>query len=60
MRFRRAIRPVAAAATGADGLLAALGIGEAPIGWKGTVSLWRSRRHLTEFAYRPPGSPTHD
>jgi len=54
MRFWRAIRPVAAAATGADGLLAALGIGEAPIGWQGTVSLWRSRRHLTEFAYRHP------
>jgi hypothetical protein len=24
------------------------------IGWQGTVSLWRSNRHLVEFAYRNP------
>jgi hypothetical protein len=45
---------VAAATSDADGLLAAFGIGEAPIGWQGTVSLWRSRRDLVEFAYRQP------
>ena len=42
------------AAAGAPGLLAAFGIGEAPIGWQGTVSLWRSAGDLVEFAYRHP------
>ncbi len=54
VRFWRAIGPVAVAAGEADGLLAAFGIGEAPIGWQGTVSLWRSRRDLVGFAYRHP------
>jgi hypothetical protein len=53
-RFWRAIGPVAAGARQAPGLLAAFGIGEAPIGWQGTISLWRSRRDLVEFAYRHP------
>lgn len=54
VRFWRASAPVAAAAGRADGLLCAFGIGEAPIGWQGTVSLWRSTAHLVEFAYRRP------
>jgi len=37
-----------------DGLLARFGIGEAPIGWQGTVSLWRDAADLTRFAYRQP------
>jgi hypothetical protein len=53
-RFWRASAPVAAAAEAAEGLLCAFGIGEAPIGYQGTVSLWRSARDLVEFAYRHP------
>jgi hypothetical protein len=52
--FWRSIRPVAEGALGATGLLAAFGIGEAPIGWQGTVSLWRRDGDLVEFAYRHP------
>jgi hypothetical protein len=54
LTFWRAIRPVAAEVAGAPGLLAAFGVGEAPIGWQGTVSVWRSAAHLTGFAYRQP------
>jgi hypothetical protein len=50
--FWRAIGPVAATARTAPGLLAALGIGEAPFGWQGTVSVWRTSGDLVEFAYR--------
>jgi hypothetical protein len=53
-RFWRAIGPVARAATTAPGLVTSFGIGEAPMGWQGTVSLWRSDRHLVEFAYHHP------
>lgn len=52
--FWRAIRPVAAAARASPGLLAAFGIGEAPIGWQGTISVWRRPRDLLAFAYRDP------
>lgn len=52
--FWRAIGDVAPAARRAPGLLATFGIGEAPIGWQGTVSLWRDARDLVEFAYRHP------
>jgi hypothetical protein len=57
-RFYRAARPVAADLARADGLLLALGIGEAPLGLQGTVSLWRSAADLTAFAYR--GAPHAD
>jgi hypothetical protein len=53
-RFWRASAPVATAVETAEGLLCAFGIGEAPLGWQGTVSLWRSTRDLVEFAYRDP------
>ena len=52
--FWRAIPPVAAELAAAPGLLARFGIGEAPIGWQGTVSLWRDATDLTRFAYRQP------
>ncbi|MGN9913702.1 monooxygenase [Phytohabitans sp. LJ34] len=52
--FWRAVPPVAAAAATAPGQLARFGIGEAPIGWQGTVSVWRNTADLTEFAYRHP------
>jgi hypothetical protein len=54
LTFWRAIPPVAAELAGAPGLLARFGIGEAPIGWQGTVSLWRDATDLTRFAYRQP------
>lgn len=53
-RFWRAIDEVAEAANTAPGLLATFGIGEAPLGWQGTVSLWRGASDLVEFAYRHP------
>jgi hypothetical protein len=52
--FWRAVPPVAAALAGAPGLLARFGVGEAPIGWQGTVSVWRGATDLMAFAYRQP------
>ncbi|MFE9690065.1 monooxygenase [Micromonospora sp. NPDC005806] len=52
--FWRAIPPVAAALHEAPGLLARFGVGEAPLGWQGTVSLWRDPTDLVTFAYRHP------
>jgi hypothetical protein len=52
--FWRAVPPVAAALRTAPGLLARFGIGEAPLGFQGTVSVWRSATDLTRFAYRHP------
>jgi hypothetical protein len=54
LTFWRAIPPVARELAAAPGLLARFGIGEAPIGWQGTVSLWRDSADLTRFAYRQP------
>lgn len=50
-------RAIGAAAPGpaTPGLVAAFGIGEAPIGWQGTVSVWRTQADLAAFAYRHPG-----
>ena len=50
--FWRAIRPVAATLSDAKGLLTAFGIGEAPIGFQGTVSIWAGGRQVNAFAYR--------
>jgi hypothetical protein len=52
--FWRAIPPVARELAAAPGLLAGFGIGEAPVGWQGTVSVWRDAADLTRFAYRQP------
>ncbi|MEV1147093.1 monooxygenase, partial [Micromonospora sp. NPDC049799] len=30
------------------------GVGEAPLGWQGTVSVWRDQTDLVAFAYRHP------
>lgn len=54
LRFWRAIPAVAGEVEVAPGLLARFGVGEAPIGWQGTVSVWRSAADLTAFAYRQP------
>jgi hypothetical protein len=52
MGFWRAIGPVADMLPSAEGLLAAFGIGEAPIGFQGTVSIWAGGRQVNAFAYR--------
>jgi len=52
--FWRAVPPVATALRAAPGLLARFGVGEAPIGWQGTVSVWRTNAELVDFAYRQP------
>jgi len=54
LTFWRAVPPVARELAAAPGLLARFGVGEAPIGWQGTVSLWRGAADLTGFAYRQP------
>ena len=54
LTFWRAIPPVARELAAAPGLLARFGVGEAPVGWQGTVSVWRSAADLTGFAYRQP------
>lgn len=54
LTFWRAVPAVAAGLAGNEGLLAAFGIGEAPIGWQGTVSVWRRQADLVRFAYRHP------
>jgi hypothetical protein len=56
LAFWRAIPTVAADLAGRDGLLRTFGIGEAPLGWQGTISLWRDQAALREFAY---GSRAH-
>jgi hypothetical protein len=52
--FWRAIDPVARSLRGAEGLHCAFGVGEAPVGFQGTVSLWRSAADIVRFAYRRP------
>ena len=52
--FWRAVPPVAAALRHAPGLLARFGVGEAPLGWQGTISVWRNTADLVDFAYRHP------
>jgi len=54
LTFWRAVPPVAAALATAPGLLGRFGVGEAPIGWQGTVSVWESSARLVDFAYRHP------
>ncbi|MEV8516675.1 monooxygenase [Dactylosporangium sp. NPDC051484] len=52
--FWRAIDPVARSLRTAEGLHCAFGVGEAPVGFQGTVSLWRCAADVTRFAYRRP------
>ncbi|SHM41623.1 DUF3291 domain-containing protein [Cryptosporangium aurantiacum] len=53
--FWRAVPPVASALhehRASGGLLAAFGVGEAPAGWQGTLSVWRNAEDLRAFAYQ--------
>jgi quinol monooxygenase YgiN len=49
--FWRAIGPVAAELRAAPGCQWAIGIGEAPIAWQGTLSVWDDTAALEQFAY---------
>lgn len=51
LRFWRAVPPVTRDLHTREGLLLAIGIGEAPIGVQGTFSVWTSAEALTAFAY---------
>jgi hypothetical protein len=52
IRFWRSIPPVVADLHQSPGLLFSIGIGEAPIGLQGTLSIWRSAADLRDFAYK--------
>ncbi len=54
-RFWSAVPPVSVDLHRTEGLLAAVGIGEAPVGLQGTFSLWRDAAALRAFAHR--GAP---
>jgi len=51
-RFWRSVPPVTISLKSAEGLVSAIGIGEAPIGLQGTFSLWESAAAVRDFAYR--------
>ena len=51
-RFWRSVPPVTISLKSAEGLVGAIGIGEAPIGLQGTFSLWESAAAVRDFAYR--------
>jgi hypothetical protein len=50
--FWRSVPPVVTDLHSSPGLIAAIGIGEAPIGLQGTFSLWESAGALRTFAYK--------
>ena len=52
VRFWRSVPPVTISLKSAPGLVAAIGIGEAPIGLQGTFSLWESAAAIRDFAYK--------
>ena len=52
IRFWKSIPPVVDDLHQASGLIFSIGIGEAPIGLQGTLSLWESESALREFAYK--------
>ena len=58
LTFWRAIEPVGRTLRGQPGLLAAFGIGEAPLGFQGTISIWRGAADVARFAYRQPEHTT--
>jgi hypothetical protein len=54
LQFWRAVPAVSADLQGSPGLRLSMGVGEAPVGLQGTVSLWESAEPLLDFAYRRP------
>ena len=51
LKFWRAVPPVTQDLHSQSGLLAAIGIGETPIGLQGTFSIWQDGAALRKFAY---------
>jgi len=49
--FWRAVPPVAADLHAQAGVRLAFGIGEAPVGWQGTFSVWESAAAMNNFAH---------
>lgn len=54
-RFRAASRDVSDEVLATPGLLAVVGIGEAPIGLQATFSVWSDAAAMARFAHRRPG-----
>jgi hypothetical protein len=52
VRFWRAVPPVITSLRESDGVESAIGIGEAPLGLQGTMSIWRSAAAVREFAHK--------
>ncbi len=52
LRFWGAVPPVISSLRGCEGLESAIGIGEAPIGLQGTLSIWSDIQALQAFAYK--------
>ena len=50
--FWSAVPPVTKSLHASEGLIAAIGIGEAPIGLQGTFSIWENGAALRQFAYK--------
>jgi hypothetical protein len=50
--FWSAVPPVTRSLHASEGLIAAIGIGEAPIGLQGTFSIWENGAALRQFAYK--------
>ena len=50
--FWRSVPPVTHSLRSSQGLVSAIGIGEAPMGLQGTFSLWESGEAVRNFAYR--------
>ena len=52
LRFWRAVPPVISSLRDSPGVESAIGIGEAPIGLQGTMSIWSSSAAIRDFAYK--------
>ena len=52
VRFWRAVPPVITSLRECEGVESAIGIGEAPLGLQGTMSIWSSAAAVREFAYK--------
>ena len=53
-RFWREVPPVSKAIEGAEGLIFSKGIGEWPILFQATLSIWENRQAMVNFAYKNP------
>jgi hypothetical protein len=52
--FWKAVPAVTESLLASQGLIGAIGVGEAPVGLQGTFSLWESEESLKTFAFRSP------